>query len=243
VTLIRLDLHNSSPRPLAHPEHEFLYVVQGVYSVRIDGVKSTARAGDLVYLPAGWEHAPDCRRDGSVRLFLLWFQDHRFGRRPWVAHDVNGRLLMLFHWLRDHTPPADDRDRFLHRCLTAAFFREVEDLRAGGLADRDPVRQAMEFLRHNLTLPTLDLGEVCSVVGLGRSALTRRFTKAVGVAPMAWLQALRVRTAHDLLAASRTPVSEVARTVGFRSAAHLSRLLRRELGRSPRDLRRHGPGR
>jgi AraC-like DNA-binding protein len=233
---MRLDLHNSGRRPMSHPSHELVYVVRGRYRVQAGEGILEAGPGEMVYLPQGLAHSAVCRRDGSVQVFLLWFADDRFGTQPWLLRDSNGRLLMLLHWLRDRSPISSERDRLLQRCLLQAALCDIEDLRGDALADRDPLRQAMEFLRHNHPHP-INLGELCGIVGLGRTELTRRFRVATGLPPMAWLQRLRAGRALDLLVGGHQPLRAIAQAVGFRSAEHLSRLLRREFGRPPSELR------
>lgn len=68
--------------------------------------------------------------------------------------------------------------------------------------------------------------------------LARRIRLATGLAPLQFVQRLRVDRALQLLESSAAPVESVAAQVGYADATALRRLMRRELGSSPRELRR-----
>jgi transcriptional regulator GlxA family with amidase domain len=110
------------------------------------------------------------------------------------------------------------------------------------------------------------LAEEISVPLLARRALmsprsfARRFKATTGTTPHAWLLAQRLAAAEALLEDSDAPVEEVARLVGFGTAAGLREQFTRRRGVSPRayrqtfrpgaasvgtaavQLHRHGPG-
>jgi transcriptional regulator GlxA family with amidase domain len=94
------------------------------------------------------------------------------------------------------------------------------------------------------------LAEDISVALLARRALmsprsfARRFKAATGTTPHAWLLAQRLAAAEALLEGSDAPVEEIARLVGFGTAAGLREQFGRRRGVSPRAYRqtfRTGP--
>ncbi len=103
--------------------------------------------------------------------------------------------------------------------------------------DSEEVRRAERFVRRNL-------GRKISTAALARAArvsartLTRRLHEAVGLAPLQFIQRLKVEQAAHLLATTKLAFDEVARRVGYQDAGALRELLRRELGMTARDLRR-----
>lgn len=99
------------------------------------------------------------------------------------------------------------------------------------------------------------LADDISVDGLARRALmsprsfARRFKATTGTTPHAWLLAQRLAAAAALLEESDAPVEEIARLVGFGTAAGLRDQFTRRRGVSPRAYRqtfragaRSGPG-
>jgi transcriptional regulator GlxA family with amidase domain len=57
------------------------------------------------------------------------------------------------------------------------------------------------------------------------------------MSPVAFLQRLRVEQATELLETTRLAVEEIARRVGYAEPTTLRRLLRRETGGRPSELR------
>jgi AraC-like DNA-binding protein len=98
------------------------------------------------------------------------------------------------------------------------------------------VADACEFLRDRATeRPTLDAA--AAATGLSKYALLRRFRKALGTTPHAYLVMVRVSRAQALLSAGATP-AEAAADAGFSDQAHLGLWFRRTLGVTPAAYRR-----
>jgi AraC-like DNA-binding protein len=75
---------------------------------------------------------------------------------------------------------------------------------------------------------------------MSRSAFAARFRELLGQPVMAYLTELRMQLAIDLLHRSDRTVAEVAAAVGYESDASFSRVFKRQMGASPRQLRRAG---
>lgn len=71
-------------------------------------------------------------------------------------------------------------------------------------------------------------------VGLSRAAFARRFTEAVGQAPISYLTEWRLSLAADLLREPGITVSSVAARVGYPSPFTFSAAFKRHFGASPR---------
>jgi AraC-like DNA-binding protein len=82
------------------------------------------------------------------------------------------------------------------------------------------------------------------MVGLSRTAFTRRFTLSVGKPPMAYLIGWRLIRGAQLLRETEAPLAVIARQVGYSSEFAFAGAFRREFGISPGRFRRrdHKPG-
>lgn len=80
--------------------------------------------------------------------------------------------------------------------------------------------------------------EVARVSGLPKRTFDRRFKAATGYAPLAYVQALRIEEAKQMLETGSAPVDEIGREVGYEDASSFGRLFRRLTGISPGDYRR-----
>lgn len=73
---------------------------------------------------------------------------------------------------------------------------------------------------------------------MSKRSFARRFTAATGTTPHAWLRNLRLSSAEELLESTDLPVEEIARRVGYGSAAVLREQFVRRRGVPPRSYRR-----
>jgi AraC-like DNA-binding protein len=75
------------------------------------------------------------------------------------------------------------------------------------------------------------------LVGLSPTRFHAVFSAALGCAPMAYLQRLRIARAQRLLIATDDPVAAIGRAVGIADQFHFSRLFKRRVGDSPTGYR------
>lgn len=74
--------------------------------------------------------------------------------------------------------------------------------------------------------------------GLPERSFKRRFRKATGMAPIDYVQALRLEEAKQMLETSDLPVEAVALEIGYEDASFFRRLFRRKVGLAPSDYRK-----
>ena len=75
------------------------------------------------------------------------------------------------------------------------------------------------------------------LVHLSPSRFHALFKEAMGQAPLAYLQELRLRRAQERLVASEAGVAEIGRACGFGDPFHFSRQFKAFCGESPRTYR------
>ncbi|MGE0488230.1 MAG: GlxA family transcriptional regulator [Vulcanimicrobiota bacterium] len=104
----------------------------------------------------------------------------------------------------------------------------------------DPlVRGADRWVRAHLS-ENFPIATLAGELGTTPRTLARHLQAALGLAPVAFVQKLRVEHAVQLLETTTLSVEEIGARVGYSNAATLSRLLRRETNLSPLALRRQG---
>ncbi|MDQ0084891.1 AraC-like DNA-binding protein [Variovorax boronicumulans] len=93
------------------------------------------------------------------------------------------------------------------------------------------VRLVRERLADDLlAAPTLD--ELAAMAGLGKFQLLRRFQKAYGVPPYAWLLLQRAERARALIRRG-TNLADTAAASGFADQSHMTRIFTRHFGFTP----------
>ena len=100
-----------------------------------------------------------------------------------------------------------------------------------GLAD-ERLALALRRMHEQMTAPWT-VAQLAKEAALSRSAFFERFSRAVGVAPMAYLLRWRMAKARKLLRQSAGSVAEVAAQVGYGSASAFSVAFTRHVGMSP----------
>jgi LacI family transcriptional regulator len=116
----------------------------------------------------------------------------------------------------------------------AVVTRQSTDI----VSTEDPeLAAALRFLHEHIT-EHINVSDVLEHVAINRVALFRKFKRIIGRSPLQEIQRLRCELARRLLAGSDLPMPQVAQACGYRDAAHMSVLFRRQTGQTPTSWRR-----
>jgi transcriptional regulator GlxA family with amidase domain len=105
------------------------------------------------------------------------------------------------------------------------------------IGDSDRLVDVLAWMRANLHLP-LTVETLAARALMSPRSFARHFRAATGTTPRAWLLGQRLQRAEELLEGGDLPVEEVAKRVGFGTAAALRDQFVRRRGVPPRDYRR-----
>jgi AraC-like DNA-binding protein len=150
-------------------------------------------------------------------------------------HDprLQGELLRLLQRMDDWT--LHRRDPLgCEEALVAACGRMLQ-AHATAAPPEDAGTDALPAVLQRLAADGAEapsLAELASLAGLGRFQLLRRFRRAYGTTPHAWLLQLRAERARHLIAAGR-PIADAAATAGFADQSHLTRVFVQRFGFTP----------
>jgi transcriptional regulator GlxA family with amidase domain len=100
------------------------------------------------------------------------------------------------------------------------------------------IQKAQQWLSDNFTVAN-PVEEMIKRSKLAERTFKRRFTKATGVAPIAYVQHLRIEDAKRRLECSDASVDEISWQVGYEDPAFFRRLFKRTTGLPPGTYRRH----
>ena len=160
---------------------------------------------------------------------------------PQLVHVRGERRLALLVKLvgeesREQRPARDEVLARLLEVLLIEAIRSTAGTSASpglvrGLADARlalALRAIHERPNHPWTIT-----ELASESALSRSAFFERFSRTVGVAPMAYLLAWRMALAKRLLRKNEAGVADIAERIGYSSASTFSTAFSRHVGLSP----------
>ncbi|MBN8526173.1 MAG: helix-turn-helix transcriptional regulator [Planctomycetes bacterium] len=160
------------------------------------------------------------RRDPVLRVgldpgLLTAFADlHAAMRSPALPGDGPRLLARALHWLQEAYARCD--------AGTASAGWDERIARACDLLLLDAGRRP-------------DLPALAQSLGTTPLMLRRRFSRRLGLTPLAWWRRQRLHRAGDLLATRS--VAEVAGQLGYSDPSALAKQMRRRLGRTPRSYR------
>lgn len=111
----------------------------------------------------------------------------------------------------------------------------AQPIPVGSLTARK-LAMVLAYIDQNISEP-LTLEMLAQVASISASHFSDLFRQCMGQSPHQYLMARRVEKAKDLLASTDLSIAEVAASVGFADQSHLTRLMRRFTGLTPRMLR------
>ncbi len=119
---------------------------------------------------------------------------------------------------------------------------DTQEVADGALAQgtHPAVRKACEWMELNMQ-QTVTLEGLAGEAGVSAAHLARLFTKELGVTALDYLRRRRANLAGMLLRHSTLPIKAIAGEVGIADLHQFNKMVRRELGDSPRAYRKARP--
>ncbi len=135
-----------------------------------------------------------------------------------TAEAIRLSKLFLYQWHRDGQLP---------------YASLIQNVNHGDAA----IERAQQWIAENYHKADV-VGDLVRQSGLPKRSFDRRFRTATGYSPLAYIQALRIEEAKQLLETTGTSVEAIGREVGYEDASSFRRLFRRLAGIGPAEYRR-----
>jgi len=238
-----------------HDCYQLDYFYKGTGSVSIGQTEYTVRAGDLFIVNPNIHHDSRAAIDRPMEGISFKFDLRENGEGPSFPPLVANLGLLsriqqreLETYLRKACGEANidsDESQRLAAALLSVFFilllRYLAD--ADHLASQHsglgPCERVMEYIRrHYARQITLD--DLAPVAGLEPRYLCRRFSKEMGLPPIAALTRERMSAAKKLLLNTKLPITEIGIRVGYQDTYHFSKRFKEVIGVSPKRFRNMG---
>jgi transcriptional regulator GlxA family with amidase domain len=170
---------------------------------------------DRLLVQSGDGHSVVCSGGASSWQDLALLLVAKFAGTP---EAIRLSKFFLYQWHRDGQLP---------------YASMLQNVKHGDAA----IESAQQWVAQNYDKADV-VGDLVRQSGLPKRTFDRRFRTATGYSPLAYIQALRVEEAKQLLETSNIAVEAVGREVGYENAASFRRLFRRLAGIGPADYRR-----
>lgn len=98
------------------------------------------------------------------------------------------------------------------------------------------IQKIQNRIDKNINHP-LNIEDLAAQFNVSQRTLIRRFNKALGMPPIAYLQAIRIERAQKLLEESEHPIESIINTVGYEDTSSFRRLFKKRTGLTPTEYR------
>ena len=99
-----------------------------------------------------------------------------------------------------------------------------------------PIEQAQSLIARTFTAP-ISIAGLAQAVALSERTFLRRFERATGLTPLAYVQKLRIEAARRALESTTAPIDQIALSIGYENAGAFRKLFKRHTGLSPSQYR------
>ena len=243
ATVGRLDSQDAIHRPAGVPDYQLLYTVSGRGVVRIREEYFTVDAGQVFILPPFTPHEYHAEGDEWSTMWITYG-----GTAARSCFDMPADI-------RDGAEFPEYYNRIYARRREAAWRRDTGSILYDlllGLVDRKglvpalqaapncDVAAAVQYISEHYT-ETVELSRLAAITGVSEGHFCRLFKEYTHLRPVEYITYLRIETAKSLLvSAPHMPINQVARQVGYASAAYFSAVFRATEGLTPAEYRAKG---
>jgi len=250
IESVHAHFHGHAYDPHDHDEMLVGVTQQGVQRFRCKRAQHTSVPGRAILIEPGAVHDGHAPEAGGFTYAMLYLPQRWVDAHLERGESSSARVLPAFRTtLSEDAPLAAAIQRAfdsLHldegrlardQCLDRMMALLARQTLGVAESSSDPRMLAVRDFLHERMADDVGLDELARFAGVDRFRLTRRFTRAFGLSPHAYLVRLRLRAARRMLACG-VDVAQVAAAVGFADQSHLGRWFQRAYRLSPAAYQR-----
>jgi LacI family transcriptional regulator len=104
------------------------------------------------------------------------------------------------------------------------------------VGDKD-VLKALDYVKNN-SRSIIQVEDIATAIGMSRRNLARKFKKHIGISIHNAIKQARTEDIRHMLVDTDLPVTQIAKSLGFTDASHISRYFKLQTGTSPVEYRK-----
>ena len=241
-----------------HPFTELFYVVDGKGEFNIQGQRFPVKPNDFVIINPQVEHTELSSPDEPLEYIVLGIRGLSFsnltpvseGGHPFSFFNLRDEQKDILRYLnamvQEATSQSMSYELVCHNLLEILLIKILRhqhfDLEVG---KQSKVTKDISFIKHYLETyyhESIQLEDLASMTHLSRFYISHSFKKEIGMSPMEYLIAIRIKESKILLRTTNYSISQVADIVGFTTPTYFSKQFRKSTGISPTDYREQFQG-
>jgi len=226
--------------PHSHEHWEIILNLKGSGHEVVNGLSVEFCPGTVSICPPGDTHYKKSNQEGFQDMYAVLTDTPVLQRltRPFFEDDAAqsiGRLMDTAHrWFHSGSPNAAGiADGLLETiCLILTGWDESAPI-------PQDVERMQEVIIRSYTDPEFHAAEVLRLSPYAPDHARRRFIRAIGQPPVAYMNGLRIALAERLIrtSGSTAPIAEIALRSGFYDVGYFIRMFRRMTGQTPGMVR------
>ncbi|MDK8380880.1 MULTISPECIES: AraC family transcriptional regulator [unclassified Granulicatella] len=241
-----------------HPFTELFYVVDGKGEFNIQGQRFPVKPNDFVIINPQVEHTELSSPDEPLEYIVLGINGLSFsnltpvseGGHPFSFFNLRDEQKDILRYLnamvQEATSQSMSYELVCHNLLEILLIKILRhqhfDLEVG---KQSKATKDISFIKHYLETyyhESIQLEDLASMTHLSRFYISHSFKKEIGMSPMEYLIAIRIKESKILLRTTNYSISQVADIVGFTTPTYFSKQFRKSTGISPTDYREQFQG-
>ena len=241
-----------------HPFTELFYVVDGKGEFNIQGQRFPVKPNDFVIINPQVEHTELSSPDEPLEYIVLGINGLSFsnltpvseGGHPFSFFNLRDEQKDILRYLnamvQEATSQSMSYELVCHNLLEILLIKILRhqhfDLEVG---KQSKATKDISFIKHYLETyyhESIQLEDLASMTHLSRFYISHSFKKEIGMSPMEYLIAIRIKEIKILLRTTNYSISQVADIVGFTTPTYFSKQFRKSTGISPTDYREQYQG-
>ena len=241
-----------------HPFTELFYVVDGKGEFNIQGQRFPLKQNDFVIINPQVEHTELSSPDEPLEYIVLGINGLSFsnltpvseGGHPFSFFNLRDEQKDILRYLnamvQEATSQSMSYELVCHNLLEILLIKILRhqhfDLEVG---KQSKATKDISFIKHYLETyyhESIQLEDLASMTHLSRFYISHSFKKEIGMSPMEYLIAIRIKESKILLRTTNYSISQVADIVGFTTPTYFSKQFRKSTGISPTDYREQYQG-
>ena len=241
-----------------HPFTELFYVVDGKGEFNIQGQRFPVKPNDFVIINPQVEHTELSSPDEPLEYIVLGINGLSFsnltpvseGGHPFSFFNLRDEQKDILRYLnamvQEATSQSMSYELVCHNLLEILLIKILRhqhfDLEVG---KQSKATKDISFIKHYLETyyhESIQLEDLASMTHLSRFYISHSLKKEIGMSPMEYLIAIRIKESKILLRTTNYSISQVADIVGFTTPTYFSKQFRKSTGISPTDYREQYQG-
>lgn len=241
-----------------HPFTELFYVVDGKGEFNIQSQRFPVKPNDFVIINPQVEHTELSSPDEPLEYIVLGINGLSFsnltpvseGGHPFSFFNLRDEQKDILRYLnamvQEATSQSMSYELVCHNLLEILLIKILRhqhfDLEVG---KQSKATKDISFIKHYLETyyhESIQLEDLASMTHLSRFYISHSFKKEIGMSPMEYLIAIRIKESKILLRTTNYSISQVADIVGFTTPTYFSKQFRKSTGISPTDYREQYQG-